>query len=417
MTVNEPVLVGIRTTATRNMTAKRRRTWNVRFDRFIEYLVNAGVLAPPPPAEPVAPDAMSHLRAEYESWLRHQRGLSEVTIGRHLCFLKRFMTFRFGEVVGNLDDITSGDIIAFLSQPTSGTRFRLALLRMHREGVIALPPARKRPGPRKPIALSPETDPPSLFEPPTSLEAVRPLCIEPVVSRAEGRLWNAFVARYHYLGHHPLPGAQMRYFVRATNGEPLAVLGFGAAAWKTAPRDLAVCRTHSGPRQARRAPPICPAGEERLAQTLAEELETNPLPVGNRRPVRPRHRKLTINQGATREPNVYTRAAEETSCVHSPDVRRARRAAASSAPAPRCGARTSSPSPARSSGFGQSPGRSNPRQSAAAGPLVLSAWTTPCSPPRCPPRKPRRVPRRTVVPRRSAPGLRPLAPFRCAPQK
>ena len=114
---------------------------------------------------------------------------------------------------------------------------RVALLRMHREGVIALPPARKRPGPRKPIAPSPETDPPSLFEPPTSLEAVRPLCIEPVASRAEGRLWNAFVARYHYLGHHPLPGAQMRYFVRATNAEPLAVLGFGAAAWKTAPRD------------------------------------------------------------------------------------------------------------------------------------------------------------------------------------
>ena len=81
---------------------------------------------------------------------------------------------------------------------------RVALLRMHREGVIALPPARKRPGPRKPIAPSPETDPPSLFEPPTSLEAVRPLCIEPVVSSAEGRLWNAFVARYHYLGHHPL---------------------------------------------------------------------------------------------------------------------------------------------------------------------------------------------------------------------
>ena len=48
---------------------------------------------------------------------------------------------------------------------------------------------------------------------------------------------DTFVARDHYLGHHPLPGAQIRYFVRATNGEPLAVLGFGAAAWKTAPRD------------------------------------------------------------------------------------------------------------------------------------------------------------------------------------
>ena len=64
-----------------------------------------------------------------------------------------------------------------------------------------------------------------------------PLCIAPIASRAEGRLWNAFVARYHYLGHPPLAGAQMRYFVRAVNGEPLAVLGFAAAAWKTAPRD------------------------------------------------------------------------------------------------------------------------------------------------------------------------------------
>lgn len=45
---------------------------------------------------------------------------------------------------------------------------------------------------------------------------------------------------------------------------------------------LAVCRTNPGPRQARRAPTICPAGEERLAQTLAEELENDPLPLGNR---------------------------------------------------------------------------------------------------------------------------------------
>ena len=48
--------------------------------------------------------------------------------------------------------------------------------------------------------------------------------IEPVPARAEGRLWNAFVARYHYLGHHPQPGARMRYFVHAATGEPLAVL-------------------------------------------------------------------------------------------------------------------------------------------------------------------------------------------------
>ena len=52
-------------------------------------------------------------------------------------------------------------------------------------------------------------------------------------STKEGKLWNAC----HYLGFTPMPGAQLRYFVRSAEGEPLAVLGFGAAAWKTAPRD------------------------------------------------------------------------------------------------------------------------------------------------------------------------------------
>jgi hypothetical protein len=43
-------------------------------------------------------------------------------------------------------------------------------------------------------------------------------------------------ARYHYLGYTPLPGAQLRYFIYA--GEQLVALtGFGAAAWQTAPRD------------------------------------------------------------------------------------------------------------------------------------------------------------------------------------
>ena len=55
----------------------------------------------------------------------------------------------------------------------------------------------------------------------------------------EGRLWNEFVARYHYLGYKPLVGAQMRYAVHDRNGWPLAMLGFSTAAWKLAPRDRA----------------------------------------------------------------------------------------------------------------------------------------------------------------------------------
>ena len=46
------------------------------------------------------------------------------------------------------------------------------------------------------------------------------------------------IQRYHYLGYQPLPGAQMRYLVFGAENQLLAVLGFGAAAWKVAPRDL-----------------------------------------------------------------------------------------------------------------------------------------------------------------------------------
>ena len=84
-------------------------------------------------------------------------------------------------------------------------------------------------GPPASFARSrPETEPP-LF--PVPDRQVRPLRIEPIRSTKEGKLWNAG----HYLGFTPMPGAQ--HFVRSAEGEPLAVLGFGAAAWKTAPRD------------------------------------------------------------------------------------------------------------------------------------------------------------------------------------
>ena len=53
----------------------------------------------------------------------------------------------------------------------------------------------------------------------------------------EGRLWNEFVHRYHYLGYKTLVGAQMRYAVHDRDGRPLAMLGFSTAAWKLAPRD------------------------------------------------------------------------------------------------------------------------------------------------------------------------------------
>ena len=114
---------------------------------------------------------------------------------------------------------------------------RVTMLAMHRDSVIALPPPKGRRNPPRPIVFGPDTEPP-LFPPPTTLDEVRPLEMRTVVrGTREGKLWNEFVARYHYLGYKTLVGAQMRYAVHDRNGCPLAMLGFSTAAWKLAPRD------------------------------------------------------------------------------------------------------------------------------------------------------------------------------------
>ncbi len=115
---------------------------------------------------------------------------------------------------------------------------RLTMLRMHRDGIITLPPPRHGLRPRRVPEFGPETDPPATPMPET-LDAVRPIRLVKVTGadRAASVAWNGFIARWHYLGYTPLIGAQMRYAVQDREGRPLAMLGFSAAAWKTAPRD------------------------------------------------------------------------------------------------------------------------------------------------------------------------------------
>ena len=114
---------------------------------------------------------------------------------------------------------------------------RVTMLAMHRDALIVLPAPRWRQNRPRPIAFGPDTEPP-LFPTPTTLDEVRPLSLRPVAGyNREGKRWNAFIARYHYLGFTPLVGAQMRYAVHDCNASPLAMLGFSTAAWKTAPRD------------------------------------------------------------------------------------------------------------------------------------------------------------------------------------
>ena len=111
---------------------------------------------------------------------------------------------------------------------------RVALLRMQTDGLIILPP------PRNPKPVTYRSYPhleQAVLEPAVipSIDLAT-LTVEPVLTTAESRLWNTYIERHHYLGHQLMPGAQLRYFVRAA-GHIIAALGFGASAWKVKPRD------------------------------------------------------------------------------------------------------------------------------------------------------------------------------------
>jgi len=113
---------------------------------------------------------------------------------------------------------------------------RVAMLRMHDDGLLSLPPPRNTsPNGRPYRRRTPLADPGSPVVAP-SPKALQDLHLQPVSRGRESHLWNEFIDRYHYLGYQPLPGAQLRYFVR-TAETVVALLGFGAAAWKTEPRD------------------------------------------------------------------------------------------------------------------------------------------------------------------------------------
>lgn len=113
---------------------------------------------------------------------------------------------------------------------------RVAMLRMEKDGLIQLPPPQNGNGngtsrPRLTAASAPGqpiTD---------SAGSLGKLQLCPVTTPQQSALWNELIQRHHYLGHKPLPGAQIRYLIFSANSQLLAALGFGAAAWKVAPRD------------------------------------------------------------------------------------------------------------------------------------------------------------------------------------
>jgi len=112
---------------------------------------------------------------------------------------------------------------------------RVLLLKLHRAGVIELPPPKNgNNNGRKFLRLTDAGEPGEAVD--TPVHALFPIQLERIQTKADSLLWNELMERYHYLGYTPLPGAQIRYFIHSSTGL-LGAIGFSAAAWKVAPRD------------------------------------------------------------------------------------------------------------------------------------------------------------------------------------
>jgi hypothetical protein len=117
---------------------------------------------------------------------------------------------------------------------------RTLLLKLAARGLIDLPPPRSRT--HRPCAQAPPVVPERLLalsrEPiQASLASLQPTRLEladPGPKRQQARQW---LAQFHYRGFHGAVGENVQYLAKDRHGRELAVMVFGAAAWKVADRD------------------------------------------------------------------------------------------------------------------------------------------------------------------------------------
>jgi len=129
---------------------------------------------------------------------------------------------------------------------------RTLLLKMHEQGWIELPPARRKSPTRS--GRAPVFGGPALEESPIvcALEELVPLRVSEVspASQKEGRAQlEAALHRYHYLGYRSRVGQNLQYWVCDKRERPVAGVVFGAPAWQCAVRDQWI--GWSGPQRAR----------------------------------------------------------------------------------------------------------------------------------------------------------------------
>jgi len=116
---------------------------------------------------------------------------------------------------------------------------RTLLLKLQARGLIALPPPQSRP--RRPRAQAPSRFQSERLPEATpiegSLKSLQPVSLELAQSLPLRRRVGQLLADHHYRGFHGAVGENVQYLAQDNRGRDLAVMVFGAAAWKVAVRD------------------------------------------------------------------------------------------------------------------------------------------------------------------------------------
>jgi hypothetical protein len=116
---------------------------------------------------------------------------------------------------------------------------RTLLVKLHQRGLIALPARRQVPTNRMRCpAARPAGGAAADFPCHGSLAQLGPLTLGEVSAHAAERAWlRSALGQFHYLGFGGAVGENLQYVVRTGQGQPLAGLVFGAAAWQCQARD------------------------------------------------------------------------------------------------------------------------------------------------------------------------------------
>lgn len=113
---------------------------------------------------------------------------------------------------------------------------RTMLLKLERRGLLTLPPRRKPSiNHYRGKSFQPVLHSTSVLD--TALRTLQPITLINADRGDEAALCQTLLSQYHYLGFTTRVGQSISYLAQARDGRPVACLLFGAAAWKTAPRD------------------------------------------------------------------------------------------------------------------------------------------------------------------------------------